>query len=170
MVKIEVIILFLAFLSFFVNFSFSYLLYFCISPSNITLCHYYEFQCEEKNVYENGKVKIEFYKDYEKVKEVFLDYNEKDLYEEVFIGNKKVTVEKTIIKEVCINTNFSYMKIYKNEKLFNELNFEEEKTYENKTTEIKIEKEKNNILPFIIFIFIFILLIFLILIYKRRKF
>jgi len=99
-----------------------------------------------------------------------LDYNEKDLYEEVFIGNKKVTVEKTIIKEVCINTNFSYMKIYKNEKLFNELNFEEEKTYENKTTEIKIEKEKNNILPFIIFIFILILLIFLILIYKRRKF
>ena len=156
----------------FFNLSISHLLYFCISPSNITLCHYYEFQCEEENVYESGKVKIEFYKDYKKIREVFLDYDEKDLYEEVFIGNKKTTVEKTIVKEVCINSNFSRVKIYRNEKLLNELNFEKEKTYENKTSEMKIEKEKENRLPFLIFIFIIILifLIFLLLTYKRRKF
>jgi len=154
------------------NLSFSYLLYFCISPSNITLCHYYEFQCEEKNVYESGKVRIEFYKDNEKIKEISLDYDEKDLYEEVFIGNRKTTVEKTIVKEVCINSNFSHVKIYKNGKLLNELNFEKEEIYENKTTEIKIEKEKENRFLFLIFIFIIalIFLILLLLTYKRRKF
>lgn len=148
------------------NVSISYYIFeICILPNNVSICHFYELEGEINESFEKyGKVKIELV-NFSYKKEVFVDFNESDLYAEIYTKKGYITIEKPVIKRIVVNMkNLTDVKIYLKNNLVNYYNFT--KLQENK--EINVEEKPKKIDFLQIFIFIS-LLIFIFLIFKIIK-